>query len=159
MARKAIEITEEMLSECERLASLGLNEKQISESLGMAYSSFQLYKLRFRESLKNGRASLRERITGKVLEGIDNQDNTLLIFTAKRLNLFQPSMNAPKAPKTAQEAVIELSRIYKAVAEGSISETYGEKLALLIEKVAKGIEVSELEERITALEEAANESK
>lgn len=155
MARKQIKITEKMTKECERLAALGLNEKQISESLDMAYSSFQKYKSHFREALKKGKAHLRERITSRLLENIDKGSETSLIFACKRLGLFQPSMNIAKAPKTVQEAVQALSRIYQASASGDISEQQAEKLAVLVEKIIKAVEVGDLEERILALEKEA----
>lgn len=41
VGRKEIEVTEDMKVEAMRLASLGFNEKQISEALDMAYSTFQ----------------------------------------------------------------------------------------------------------------------
>lgn len=150
--RKQIEVTEAMQQEAERLAALGLNEKQISEALGMAYSSFQTHKPHFREALKKGKAQLRERITSKLLERIDEGSETSIIFACKRLGLFQPSIDSPKAPKTVQEAVKELSHIYQATASGEVSETQGEKLALLAEKIIKAVEVGELEKRIEALE-------
>ncbi len=156
--RKKIEITDAMKAEAERLAALGLNEKQISDSLGMAYSSFQKHKAHFREPLKKGLAQLRERITASLLEKIDDGDTTALIFTAKRLNLFSDSLDSATAPQTAREAVKELSRIYQAVASGEVAEHQGEKLAAMVEKIIKAVEVGELEERITALEEKAYES-
>ena len=56
VGRKPIEITEEMKGEAMRLASLGFNEKQISEAIGLTYGTFQDKKHHFQESLKRGRA-------------------------------------------------------------------------------------------------------
>lgn len=157
MPRKQIEITAEMLQECERLAALGLNEKQISESLGMAYSSFQKHKARFREVLKKGRQSLRERVSTKILNAIDEDNITAQIFVAKRLGLFQASINAT-APDKAIQVSGELSRVYQMVSDGSITADHGEKLSSLLSKISSTIETVELEKRIEQLEQTLKET-
>ena len=151
VGRKPIEVTSSMLQEVERLATLGLNESQIAESLGMGYRTFQTKKQHFSESLKKGKADLRARVSEALLSKIDEGDTTALIFTAKRLNLFTPSIDA-KTPNSIPEALRELASVYSAVARGEVSETVGDKLSGYLERFMKAIELSELETRITELE-------
>lgn len=151
VGRKPIEVTSSMLQEVERLATLGLNEAQISESLGMSYTAFQSKKSHFSESLKRGKAELRARVSEALLSKIDEGDTTALIFTAKRLNLFTPSIDA-KTPSTIPEALRELASVYSAVARGEVSEAVGDKLSGYLERYMKAIELTELEERIQQIE-------
>lgn len=152
--RKPIEVTETMLSECERLASLGFNEKQISEAINMTYSVFQNKKDYFRDALKKGRQQLRERITSSLLAKIDEQDVTSLIFVSKRLGLFTNSFDA-STPSDVKEAMAEMLKIYVSLADGTISETQADKLMGTLQSYIKAYEVSELETRLKALEEKA----
>lgn len=153
MARKPIDITPQMLDEVERLASLGLNEAQIAESIGIGYTTFQRYKSSFGESLKKGRVALRERVSNALLSKMDSGDITSLIFIAKRINLFQPSI-ATKAPKNIKEAIDEFKTLYTSFASGDINESQADKLMGILEKYIKGLETFEIEERLNALEEA-----
>jgi len=157
LGRQPIEITDKIISEVETLAELGFNEKQISEAIGMAYSSFQKYKKYFRESLKKGKSKLKVRITSKLLEKIDEGSETSLIFACKRLNLFQPNMQNSKPPKTITEAVAQLSEVYTATTTGELTEFQGEKYSAMLGTIIKSLEVVELEKRIQKLEELKNE--
>jgi ASC-1-like (ASCH) protein len=140
-----------MLQEVERLSALGLNEAQISESIGMGYRTFQTKKHHFSEALKKGKAELRARVSEALLSKIDEGDTTALIFTAKRLNLFTPSIEA-KTPATIHEALKELTSVYSAVARGELSEATGDKLAGYLERFMRAIELSEFEDRLLKLE-------
>lgn len=151
LGRKAL-FNPDQVNEVERLAALGLNEAQISESIGMSYATFQRNKANFEESLKKGKAELRARVSEALLSKIEEGDTTALIFTAKRLNLFTPSIDA-KVPKSVSEAVKELARVYSAHAHGEIGDAQADKLISMLDKFIKGIELSEIEERLTALEE------
>lgn len=151
MARKQIEITQQMIDEVERLSAIGLNESQISESIGIGYSTFQRYKEHFEEALKKGKTTLRERVSTVLLSKIEG-DTTALIFIAKRLNLFQPSIEA-KAPKTIKQAMEELTAVYSAHARGEITENQADKMVSILDKFIKGIELFEIEERLKIIEE------
>lgn len=152
MARKQIEITQQMIDEVERLSAIGLNESQISESIGIGYSTFQRYKEHFGEALKKGKAALRERVSNVLLSKMDGGDTTALIFMAKRLSLFQPSIEV-KAPKTIKQAMEELTAVYSAHARGEITENQADKMVSILDKFIKGIELFEIEERLKIIEE------
>jgi hypothetical protein len=156
VGRKEIEVTQEMQSEAERLSALGFNERQISEALGLSYGSFQDKKQYFYEFLKKGRQSLRERITSAMVSRIDEADSTMLIFSAKRLGLFNPSLET-KEPTNTAEAIAELLRIYSSVASGEISAEQGDKLVGILQNYLKAYELSELERRVSLIEERTNE--
>jgi len=156
VGRKPIEITTEMKSETMRLASLGFNEKQISEAIGLNYRTFQDKKEHFLDFLKKGKQELRERITSALLSRIDEQDVTSLIFVSKRLGLFSNSFDAT-APNSTQEAMAEMLKIYVSLADGTITETQADKLIGTLQSYVKAYEVSELERRLTIIEERANE--
>jgi len=72
------------------------------------------------------------------------------------LNLFQSTLDV-NTPKTPQEVIVELARVYQAVADGSVSEAQGEKLTGILTHITKGIELGDIEARIIALEEKAHE--
>lgn len=152
VGRKPIEVTEEMKGEAMRLASLGFNEKQISEALDMAYSTFQDKKDYFRDALKKGRAELRERITSSLLAKAEEGDTTALIFACKRLNLFTNSFDA-KEPSNPQEAIAQLLAVYMAYANAEINETTADKMTAMLQGYVKAFEVSELEKRVALIEE------
>ncbi|MBT5934981.1 hypothetical protein [Sulfurimonas sp.] len=155
--RLPIEITDKMIQKAQRLSELGLNEKQISESLGISYSTFQRNKEYFEESLKKGKSLLRERITTKLLEKVDEGSETSLIFISKRLGLFNTSMGTTKAPKAINEAIVELANVYEATALGDITELQGDKFTSMLLNIIKSLETVELEDRINKLEEVQNE--
>lgn len=50
-------------------------------------------------------------------------------------------------------------KVYLALASGEISDSQADKLAFMLEKFIKGIELSEIEERIKLLEEKQNGGK
>ena len=151
----AISITESMINQTEYLASLGLNDKQIGEALGMSYASFRRHKKEhFEQALKKGRLKLRESISNSLIErATEERDTTALIFIAKRMQLLQPSGYEAKEFTSIQEATKELGSVYGALARGDINETMADKLTSMIEKFIKTVEISELEERIQQLEE------
>ena len=155
--RLPIEITDKMIQKAQRLSELGLNEKQISESLGISYSTFQRNKEYFEESLKKGKSLLRERITTKLLEKVDEGSETSLIFISKRLRLFNTCMGTTKAPKAINEAIVELANVYEATALGDITELQGDKFTSMLLNIIKSLETVELEDRINKLEEVQNE--
>lgn len=154
MARPNIDITDEMVVQAEHLASIGFSDKHIAEGIHISLSTLQRNMTHFEASLKKGRLALRQRIAGHLLSKIDEQDTTALIFACKRLNLFQSTMEVTK-PTNPQEVVAELSKVYEAVAEGSISEAQGEKLVSVLQHIHKGIELGVMEERLKALESKA----
>jgi len=157
VGRQSIDITDKMIKETQRLSELGLNEKQISESLGISYSTFQRNKEYFEESLKKGKSLLRERITTKLLEKVDEGSETSLIFISKRLGLFNTNMGTTKTPKAINEAIIELANVYEATVLGDITEQQGDKFTSMLLNIIKSLEAVELEERIKKLEDTYDE--
>lgn len=150
--RKPITITKTMVQEVERLASVGLNEKQISESLGIGYATFQRNKANFDEALKRGRNDLRERIAGQLIDKAESGDTTALIFIAKKINLFGNSISDSKNPNTIKEALEQLGEVYTSFASGEITESEADKMATLLERFMRAKELTEIEERLTELE-------
>lgn len=152
MARKPIEITKEMIDEVERLAGLGLNELQISESIGMGYSTFQRNKEHFGEAIKKGKAALRAMVSEALISKMGGGDITALIFIAKRLNLFQSSIMS-QPPKTINQAMKELGKVYSSLASGEIGDSQADRLSAILDKLIKGIELHDLDERLRIIEE------
>lgn len=152
VGRKPIEVTKEMQGEAMRLASLGFNEKQISEAIGLNYVTFQNKKEHFLEFLKKGRMALRERITSSLLARADDGDTTALIFTCKRLNLFSNTLDVV-APNNVQEAMAQLLNIYMAFSNGEITDVTADKMTSMLQGYIKAFEVNELETRLKMIEE------
>lgn len=151
VGRPSIAISTKQVKEVVRLASLGLSDSQIAESVGLTYATFRRNKAQFEQSLKDGRSALRVRISEAMLTKVDDNDTAVLIFTAKRLNLFQQTIDV-SVPKTITEALAQLGIVYAGVASGQISESFGDKLAGYLDRFMRAIELTELEERIQKIE-------
>jgi len=152
VGRPAVEMTETMKIEVERLAALGFNERQIAEAIGISISTWQRNKEHFEHFLKKGRSTLRERIVSSLLARAEEGDTTALIFACKRLNLFSNTFDA-KEPNNPQEAIAQLLSVYMAYANGEINETAADKMTVMLQGYVKAYEVSELEQRVKSIEE------
>lgn len=153
MARPKIEITEEMLQRAEELSASGLNKLQIAEALGISYDTLNRNSASFTDVIKKGRATLAEKVGRQLISNMESGDTTAMIFMAKKLNLFEGGHLEAKTPADAKQGLEELTKIYTAQAKGEITAERADKMASLLDKVLKGIEVNDLEERIKALEE------
>ncbi len=99
------------------------------------------------DSIKKARVELREDVSNSLLNNAKTGDTTSLIFLAKRLNLFSEDISINlNNPKSALKSLED-------VANANISIEHKNSLKSIISDYIKAYEVSELEERISKLEE------
>jgi len=141
-----VKLTNELILYAESLAKAGFNNKSIYENLNISKSAF--YKnVDLMDSIKKGRAELREEVSKALLSNATGGDTTSLIFLAKRLNLFSEDISITlKSAKTALKSLED-------VANANISLEHKNSLKGIISDFIKAYEVTELEERILKLEE------
>lgn len=141
-----MKIDETIILKAHDFAKAGFNNKSIYENLNISKSAF--YKnMDLMDSIKKGRASLREEVSKALLENATGGDTTSLIFLAKRLNLFSEDISITlKTPKTALKSLED-------VANANISLEHKNSLKGIISDYIKAYEVTELEQRILKLEE------
>ena len=141
-----MKITKQLIKKAYDLAKAGFNNKTIYESLDISKSAFYNNK-DLMDSIKKARAELREEVSTSLLTNAKTGDTTSLIFLAKRLNLFSEDISINlKTPQTALKSLEE-------VANANISLEHKNSLKSIISDYIKAYEVSELEERISKLEE------
>ena len=85
-----------------------------------------------------------------MIKAVDKSD-TIKIFMAKRLGLFESDIKV-KRPTNALEAMKGLSGVIEAVADGTLDQDKARQLQSLYTAYISAYEVTELEERIAALE-------
>lgn len=141
-----MKITKQLIKKAYDLAKAGFNNKTIYESLDISKSAFYNNK-DLMDSIKKAKAELREEVSSSLLTNAKTGDTTSLIFLAKRLNLFSEDVQINLTnPKSALKSLEE-------VANANISLEHKNSLKSIISDYIKAYEVSELEERISKLEE------
>jgi len=149
-------VTKEIILQVEELAKQGFNNILISQSLNIAVSTLSK-NIKLRQAVHRGKLELAKKVTASVLETLEaNPTNQQLLI--KRLCLFSPIVEIKK-PTNAKEALDNLATATKQYADGLINDNQLRTIEAVSNSYTKGYEVTELEERITALEENTNEKK
>ena len=155
MARKP-KVTPELIETAGELAYHGFSDKQIMEAVDIGRNTYYTNDA-LKDTVKEKRRELRKKVSDALLENAVGGDTASIIFLSKRLGLHQSITGYKKgALKTAKDAVKELERLYHATVDGDAPLELVNTVAKIINDFTKTYEVSELEERITKLEEAAN---
>ena len=149
MARTTI--TDEIVSECRRLASMGFSNVMISEALSVGVTTLSKNR-KLVKAIQEGKRELAEKVTQNIMDRLDETQHTL--FVAKRLNLFNPQINIKK-PQNAKEALDNLSTAIKQYADGEINESQLRTIEAVSNSYIKGYEFAEFEERLKRLEDAS----
>lgn len=137
----------ELLPIAYRLASSGLSNKQIIEALHISKSSFYADK-DIMDTIKKGKAELREKVSDALLAKATDGDTTALIFLSKRLNLFTEQLQLDlTSPENALNS-------YKTLTDADISLEHKNSLRAILSDYFKAFETVDMEERLTALEES-----
>jgi len=148
--RHKTQVTEEIILQVQELAKQGFNNILISQSLGIAVTTLST-NIKLKEAIHKGKLELSKKVTTSILESLEsNPTNQQLLV--KRLCLFTPLVNIKK-PTTAKEALDNLATATKQYADGLINESQLRTIEAVSNSYTKGYEVTELEDRITALEE------
>jgi len=143
-------VTKEIIQEVQDLAEQGFNNILISQSLGIAVTTLST-NTKLKEAIQKGKLELSKKVTASILETLEaNPTNQQLLV--KRLCLFNPLVNIKK-PTTAKEALDNLATATKQYADGAINESQLRTIEAVSNSYSKGYETTELEERISKLEE------
>ena len=149
-------VTNELIQQVEELAELGFNNILIGQSLSIATQTLSTNK-ELKEAIQRGKLTLSKKITASVLDTLENTPTNQQMLI-KRLCLFSPIVEIKK-PTNAKEALDNLATATKQYADGAINDNQLRTIEAVSNSYTKGYEVTELEERITALEENVNENK
>jgi hypothetical protein len=148
--RHKTQVTEEIILQVQELAEQGFNNILISQSLGIAVTTLST-NTKLKEAIHRGKLELSKKVTTSILESLEsNPTNQQLLV--KRLCLFTPLVNIKK-PSNAKEALDNLATATKQYADGVINESQLRTIEAVSNSYTKAYEVTELEERITKLEE------
>jgi uncharacterized protein YbjQ (UPF0145 family) len=145
-------VNEQMIKQSYDLARAGFNDKQIYETIGISralyYRSVDII-----DTIKEARRELKQEVSKSLLaNAVDMNNHTVQIFLAKKLRLFDDTFNSITLKKS-DDVLKATSNLFKAVADGSISEDKANQLKSILDSFTKAYELNELEQRLTALEE------
>ena len=146
-------VTEQLVQEVQELAEQGFNNILISQSLNIALSTLSQNK-ELKEAIQKGKMILAKKVTSSILKTLENTPTNQQMLV-KRLCLFTPIVDIKK-PSNAQEALSNLALAIKSYADGEINESQLRTIEAVSNSFIKGYELTELEERLAALEEAQN---
>ncbi len=150
MARKP-KINDNVIKEAFELARAGFNDKQMQEAFGIS-KSLMYANLELMDTIKGARRELRQKISQSLLSNaVDLNNPTVQIFLAKKLRLFDDTFDSINL-KSSDDVLKVISRIFKAVSDGTISDDKANQLKSLLDTFTKAYEVNELDKRITQLE-------
>ena len=149
--RKQIE-TNEMIKKTYDLSKAGFSAKQIYESLGISHTTFYK-KVELVEALKRGQFELRKKISEAILKNsVDLNNQVTQIFLAKKLRLFDDTFDSMSLRNT-DDALKTISKLFKAVSDGSISDDKANQLKSILDSFNKLYEANVLEDRLSKLED------
>ncbi len=154
MARTKTTITPHILKEVQELASQGFNNIQIGKSLNIATQTLSTNK-GLKESIQAGKMDLAKKVTQSIFDTLED-DSSMKQLLVKRLCLFTTIIDIKK-PTNASDALSNLAVATKLYANGQINDNQLRTIEAVSNSYAKTYEVTELEERITRLEELADE--
>ena len=151
--RHKTQVTGELILQVQELAEQGFNNIQISQSMNIATQTLSSNK-ELKEAIHTGKLELAKKITKSILDTLeDNPTNQQMLV--KRLCLFTPIVEITK-PSNTSEALNNLAIATKQYADGLINESQLRTIEAVSNSFIKCKEVTELEERIKALEEINN---
>lgn len=157
MARKK-KITEELINRAGEFAKSGFSDKQIYEAVSLSHTSFY-GNSELVATVKANREELRRTVADALLNSALGGETASLIFLSKRLGLHQSITGYKKGRlKTPKDATIELEKLYHASINGDAPMELINSVGKIINDFVKTYEVSNLEDRISALEDRTDGS-
>ncbi len=139
------------LEELEALAAKGYNITMCCDAIGISQS--KAYKdIQIIQAIKTGHGKAKQKVIDDLMTRSESdQSATSSIFLAKQLKVFSTPYPTSQ-PKTPGEATNRISKIYKDVSASELDEDKGNVLVSYLQAYIKAYEITDLEERITALE-------
>lgn len=150
-------ITPKLIAEAREFALSGFSHLQIMKCIGISNSAF--YKNEeLLHTIREAEAELRQQIADDIRNSSNMGEVSAQIFLSKRLNLYHTSYKMPQI-KSVKTALTQIARVNADLANGNIPPELASSLIKNIETFIKAYEVSDLEQRLIALEEANNGEK
>lgn len=145
------------LKQIEALASKGYNAAMCFDAIGISHSK-GYHDTQIKQAIKRGHSIARQKVIDDLMKrSEEDQSATSSIFLAKKLKVFEAPYTTA-TPKTIKEATERIATIYTDVSRGELDEEKANALVGYLNAYIKSYEVSELEERITKLEEVNNDN-
>ena len=145
-------VTKQLIQEVQELAKQGFNNVMISQSLNIGRQTLSTNK-DLKDSIQKGRLDLAKQVTQSVLDSLEtNPTNQQMLV--KRLCLFNPLIDIKK-PTGSEDALSNLAAATKSYANGEINESQLRTIEAVSNSYVKAYEVTDLEERISKLEEVS----
>ena len=143
------------LNTLEALAAKGYTAAMICDAVGISTSKAYNDK-EIMAAIRKGKAAAHQKVVDDLMtRASEDPSSAAAIFLAKKLKVFDDPYPTG-SPKTPGEAVKKIANIYTAVAKGQLDQEKGNYLISFLEKFIKVFEISELEKRISKLEEVHN---
>lgn len=143
-------ITEDLLQKVQELAEAGLNNIMIAQALNIGVETLSRNK-QLKQSIQCGKQILAKKVTTSILNTLEKTPTNQQMLV-RRLCLFNPAVDIKK-PSNAKDALANLSTATQQYADGEINESQLRTIEAVSNSYLKGVEVIELEERVTKLEE------
>lgn len=157
MAKK-INITASMLKQIEALAGKGYTTTMIASAIKVSRSYLYSQK-NMKDAIKRGHDAARQKVVDDLFARSESdQSATASIFLAKQLKVFD-SYYGTSRPKSAAEATQRIAAIFEAVAKNELEPDKGDRLVSYLQSYVKAIEITELEQRVSKLEEQVEKRK
>jgi len=144
------------LHQVEQLSSAGYTTTMICDALGVS-RSYAYSNKDIKDTIKRGHSLARQKVVNDLMSrSKEDAGATASIYLSKQLKIYDSYFPTSK-PKSIKEALNKISSIYESVAKNELESDKGDKLIHYLEIYIKGYEASELESRISKLEEVNNE--
>jgi len=144
-------ITPKLIADAKDLSLKGFSHTQIMKCTGISRTAFYA-DANLLNTIYKSEAELRKKISDAPVSKIEDGSETSIIYLAKRLSLFHTSYVMPQI-KSTKTALEQISRINSDLASGILPPELATSLIKNIEVFLKAFDASELEQRLTALEE------
>ncbi len=132
------------------LSEQGFNNILIGQALNIAVETLSK-NIQLRQAIQRGKMILAKKVTSSILETLEDTPTNQQMLV-KRLCLFTPMVDITK-PTNAKGALNNLAEATKQYADGAINESQLRTIEAVSNSYTKGYELTELEKRITTLEE------
>jgi hypothetical protein len=142
-------------SDLNNLANLGLNNQDISQSLGISTRKFYILQKKdaqFAQAVKEGKQQFKNTIRQSIINKANkDRDTTMLIYLSKKLTLFGNDFDRTTL-KTPVDGLKAINEIYQANIPIEDKKAY----ISIVDSFIKTYEANELEQRLSALESKTN---
>ena len=155
--RGAFKITDKIIKQVEQLAAQGLSEEQIGSVIGCSRSTILRRKKdveAFDAAIKNGKAKGIAKVSNALFQKANSGDNTAMIFFLKCRGgeVWRDNPNVKINMDSNAPAHVMAEQIMKAAANGEIPTSGANNLMSGLASMMKIEEVTELRERLEAIE-------